>query len=55
MADLEEKVLNTFEEKPMMWSRYILNIFITWEIWKRISGKIYQQIEHFSSDNKVYC
>ena len=28
MADLEEKILNAFEEKPMIWWRYIDDIFI---------------------------
>ena len=28
MADLEEKILSAFEEKPMMWWRYIDNIFL---------------------------
>ena len=31
MADLEEKVLNAFEEKPIIWWRYIDNIFFIWE------------------------
>ena len=31
MADLEEKILNVFEEKPMIWWRYIDDIFFIWE------------------------
>ena len=31
MADLEEKILNAFEEKPMIWWRYIDDIFFVWE------------------------
>ena len=31
MADLEEKILNAFQEKPMTWSRYIDDIFFIWE------------------------
>ena len=31
MADLEEKILNAFEEKPMIWWRYIDDIFFIWE------------------------
>ena len=30
MAELEEKILNAFEEKPMIWWRYI-DIFFIWE------------------------
>ena len=30
MADLEEKILNAFEEKPMIWWRYIDDIFFIW-------------------------
>ena len=28
IADLEEKILSAFEEKPMIWWRYIDNIFL---------------------------
>ena len=31
MADLEEKILNASEEKPMIWWRYIDEIFFVWE------------------------
>ena len=31
IADLEEKLLSTFEEKTMIWWRYIDNIFFIWE------------------------
>ena len=31
MANLEEKILNAFEEKPMIWWRYIDDIFFVWE------------------------
>ena len=31
MAGLEEKILSAFEEKPMIWWRYIDNIFFIWE------------------------
>ena len=40
MADLEENILNAFEEKPMIWWRYIDNIFFylgTWILWKIFS------------------
>ena len=31
MADLEEKILETFEKKIMIWWRYIDDIFFIWE------------------------
>ena len=31
MADLEEKIINAFEEKLMIWWRYIDKIFLIWE------------------------
>ena len=31
MADLDEKILNAFEEKPMIWWKYIDDIFFIWE------------------------
>ena len=31
MADLEQKILNAFEEKPMISWRYIDDIFFIWE------------------------
>ena len=31
MADLEEKLLEIFEKKPMIWWRYIDDIFFIWE------------------------
>ena len=31
MADFEEKILNAFEKKPMIWWRYIDDIFFIWE------------------------
>ena len=30
MADLEQKILNAFEEKPMIWWRYLDDIFFIW-------------------------
>ena len=32
MADLEEKLLEIFEKKKMIWSRYIDDIFFIWEL-----------------------
>ena len=41
VADLEEKVLNAFEKKAMIWWRYIDGIFFIWEhgeeFWKNLS------------------
>ena len=31
MADFEEKMLEGFEKKPMIWWRYIDDIFFIWE------------------------
>ena len=31
MADLEEKNLETFEEKTVIWWRYIDDLFFIWE------------------------
>ena len=42
IADLEEKILNASEKKPMIWWRYIDNIFFYFRTWRRISGKISQ-------------
>ena len=42
VTDLEEKILNVFEEKPMIWWRYIDEIFFYLETWRRISGNISQ-------------
>ena len=52
MADIEEKILNAFEEKPMIWWRYIDNIFFIWEHGQEYLEKL---LNKFSSDNKVYC
>ena len=42
MADLEEKILHASEKKPMIWWRYIDDIFFYSGTWRRISGKISQ-------------
>ena len=34
MADLEEKILSAFEEKPMIWWRYI-DDFLYWVTWEK--------------------
>ena len=31
MADFNEKMLESFEKKPMFWRRYIDDIFFVWE------------------------
>ena len=41
MGDLDEKILNVFEEKPMIWWRYIDGIFLFGNmeknLWKNFS------------------
>ena len=41
-TDLEEKNFNAFEEKPIIWWRYIDDIFFNLGPWRRISGEISQ-------------
>ena len=50
LDDLKQKILNVFEEKPMIWGK-----FCSLEAWRKISGKISQQIKQFLSGNKVCC
>ena len=53
MADLEEKILNAFEEKPMIWWRYIDNIFFIWEHGEESLEKFLNILNSFHP--KVYC
>ena len=39
MVELEEKILSSFEEKPIIWWRYIDGVFFYLGTWRRISGK----------------
>ena len=42
MADLEKKIYNAFEERPMIWWRYIEEIFFNLGTWRSISGELSQ-------------
>ena len=55
MADLKQKILNSFQEKPMVQWRCRDGIFFGLGAWRGISGKFSQQIELFSSDNRIYA
>ena len=57
MANLEEKVLNAFEVKPMIWSSYIDNIFFKWEYGEESLEKFINKLntKYFSYNNKIYC
>ena len=52
MADLEEKIINAFEEKPIWW-RYIDDIFFIWEHEEESLETFLNKL--FSSNDKVYC
>ena len=41
MADLEEKILSAFEEKPMIWWRYIADIFLFGNMEKNLWKNFY--------------
>ena len=43
MADLEEKIINAFEEKPVVWLRYRRHCFI-WEHGEESLEKAYKVI-----------
>ena len=47
MADLEEKILNAFEEKPMIWWRYIDDIFFIWEHGEESLEKFLNKLNSF--------
>ena len=53
MADLGEKILSTFDEKPMIW-RYIDGFFYL-GTWRRMFGKFHRKAKQFSADKKIYC
>ena len=50
IVKLKEKILNTFERKSLIWWRTKGNILFIWEHPEESLEKIFQQIEHFSSD-----
>ena len=51
VTDLEEKILNHFEEIPMV-NRRNIDVF-NLEIWIRTFGKNYWQFEYFSYNNNI--
>ena len=51
VTDLEEKILNPFEEIPMV-NRRNIDVF-NLEIWIRTFGKNYWQFEYFSYNNNI--
>ena len=52
MADFEEKMLEGFEKKPVIWWRYIGDIFFIWEHGE-VSLKVFiEQVNMFHSTRK---
>ena len=47
MADLEEKILNASEKKPMIWWRYIDDIFFIWEHGEESLEKFLHKLNSF--------
>ena len=47
MADLEGKILNAFDEKPMIWWRYIDDIFFIWEHGEESMEKFLNKLNTF--------
>ena len=47
MADLEEKILNAFDQKPMIWWRYIENIFFIQEHGEESLEKFINKLNSF--------
>ena len=47
MADLEEKILSASEKKPMIWWRYIDDIFFIWEHGEESLEKFLNQLNSF--------
>ena len=47
MADLEEKILSAFEENPMIWWKYIDDIFLIWEHGEETLEKILNKLNSF--------
>ena len=55
MAEIGEKIICAFEEKPMIWWRYIDGIFFILGTWREMCGRIHRKVKQFSSDDKIYC
>ena len=47
MVDLEEKFLNASEKKPMIWWRYIDDIFFIWEHGEETLEKVVNKLNSF--------
>ena len=47
MADFEEKILESFEKKPMIWWRYIVDIFFIWELGEESLKVFIEQVNMF--------
>ena len=52
MADFEEKMLEKFEKKPMIWWRYIDDIFFIWEHGEESLKVFKEQVNIFHSTIK---
>ena len=52
MAELEEKILNAFEEKPKIWWRYIDDIFFNWELGEESLEKFINKLNTFHQTTK---
>ena len=47
MAELEEKILSPFEEKPIIWWRYIDGFYFIWEHGEESLEKILNKLNSF--------
>ena len=52
MADLEEKILSATEKKPMIWWRYIDDIFFIWEHGEESLEKFLNKLNSFHPTKK---
>ena len=52
MTDLEEKIISAFEEKPMIWWRYIDGIFIILEHGRKSPEKFLNKLNSFHTTIK---
>ena len=48
MADLDEKILNAFEGKPIIWCRYIDDIYYIWEHGEESLEKFLNKLNTFN-------
>ena len=49
MADFDEKMLESYEKKPMIWWRYIDDILFTWERGEESLKVFIEQVNMFHS------